>query len=541
MNLEERLTIDLHDDLDRLDAVPGDPHWALAAGTRISRRRTTLRVGTTAAVVGAVTLTAGIALRPEDRPDEQEPAPPTPAGGWTKAAPSPLAPRYGALMVWTGDDVLVMGGHQDTPCPPNADCVGPSDPLSDAAAYDPETDGWRTIAAPPVQVDRGTPAVVSDGVVVIGNAQNWWTYEPGADRWSELDTPAGVNAGPRTELDGKVYAVDGDRTVSVLEVASESWSTLPPDNLAPPLTVDGLFATPSGLVLTGVNYREAAADEPTLTQADLWDGESWSRLPRTGMIGWLYYWTGERILGIEYGGADGGQTNNWGRYYPAGGALDPATGAWEPLPGLDDYDPTPGPSWDVDAAAGPLVATNGRVYDDRTRTWAQPGIPDSAVDSDLNATWADGRLVFFGGYDRDARRLSNDTWIWTPGAERPPDHSTATEAQGASVTIAALTGQPRRLLNRYLRDYPSTPRTTGGIEFTANGQWTGFDGCNAEGGRFILSDSVLTMTGGPVTDIGCANLSPRELLEGAHLRLDPSGSRLTALDDDGNVLVEYTR
>lgn len=414
MNLEERLTTDLHDDLDRLDAAPGDPRQALAAGTRISRRRTTLRVVTTSAVVGAIALTAGLAFRPDDRPEDQEPAPPTPASGWTKAAPSPLAPRYGALMVWTGDDVLVMGGHQDTPCPPGADCVGPSDPLADAAAYDPETDGWRTIAAPPIHVGSGTPAIVSDGIVVVGNAQDWWTYDPIADLWSEIDTPAGVNAGPRAELDGKVYAVNDHREVSVLDVASGSWSTLPPDDLAPALTIDGLFATPSGIVLAGVNYREAAADEPTLTQADIWDGDSWSRLPRTGMIGWLYYWTGQRIIGIEPGGADGGQTNNWGRYYPAAGALDPATGAWEPLPGLDYDDRAEGPAWSVETAAGPLVATQGRVYDDTTRTWTEPGIPDSAVDSDLNATWADGRLVFFGGYDRGAERLSNDTWIWTP-------------------------------------------------------------------------------------------------------------------------------
>ena len=357
MNLEERLTTDLHDDLDRLDARPGDPHGALAAGARISRSRTTLRVVTTAAVVGAVALAAGIALRPEDRPDDREPAPSAPAGGWTKAAPSPLAPRYGALMAWTGDDVLVMGGYQDTPCPPGADCAGPSDPLSDAAAYDPETDGWRTIASPPLQVDRGTPAIVSDGVLVIGNARDWWTYDPDADRWNQLETPAGVNAGPRTELDGKVYAVDGDRTVSVLEVGSGSWSILPQDGLTPALTVDGLFATPSGIVLAGVNYGESAADEPTLTQADLWDGEAWSRLPRTGMIGWLYYWTGERILGIEPGGADGGQTNNWGRYYPAAGALDPATGAWEPLPGLEYEDRAEGPRG---SSRRPLVHSSPR-------------------------------------------------------------------------------------------------------------------------------------------------------------------------------------
>ncbi|KAA1421589.1 hypothetical protein F0U44_04730 [Nocardioides humilatus] len=483
MNLEERLTTALREDLDRLDASPGDPHPALVAGSRIIRRRTTLRVVTTVAAVGAVTLTTGIALRPGDRSDDQEPAPAPRVGGWTKAARSPLTPRYAPLMAWTGDDVLVIGGHQDTPCPPTADCAQASDPLSDAAAYNPHTDTWRTIAAPPLRVDSGTPAVVSDGVVVTGNARDWWTYDPGADRWNELYTPATVNAGPWTELDGKVYAVNSARTVSVLDVATGSWSTLPSDDLAPALTVDGLFATPAGIVLAGVNYDEAAPDEPTLTQADIWDGESWSRLPRTGMIGWLYYWTGERIIGIEPGSADGGQTNNWGRSYPAAGALDPATGKWEPVPGLDYEDRATGPAWSVEAADGPLVATQGRVFDDTTRTWTEPGIPDSAVDSNLTATWADGRLVFFGGYDLDAQQLSSETWIWTPGAE-PQSSPPTTAAQEAPVgVIEDLSGQ-WRLLEAEIDGEQYSPARNAGVELVVHARASqAFVGCELVGLR----------------------------------------------------------
>ena len=109
-------------------------------------------------------------------------------------------------------------------------------------------------------------------------------------------------------------------------------ASCPADPLAPPLTDGSVFATDDGLVLTGVNYEEAAPDEPTLTQADLWDGSSWQRLPRTGMIGPLYHWTGERLVGLEIGGADGGQVNGWDRWYPYAGALDVATGRWSEIP-----------------------------------------------------------------------------------------------------------------------------------------------------------------------------------------------------------------
>lgn len=65
-----------------------------------------------------------------------------------------------------------------------------------------------------------------------------------------------------------------------------------------------------------------------------------------------------------------------------------------------------------------MVASNGRVYDDRTHEWTDPGTPESNIDYELSATWAGDRLVFFGGFDDDAgyddtTGLSNETWIWT--------------------------------------------------------------------------------------------------------------------------------
>jgi len=424
MSFEEQLTASIDRAVTEADLPAGDVERAATHGSRIRRTRRMAAIGGCCAVLLGVSATAALWRPGNDAPPPPFTPDPEVAGGWVEAAPAPLSPRYGSLMVWTGDEVLVMGGHSDAPCPPGADCVLPDDNLDDAAAFDPKENRWREIANPPFPVDRGSHAVTVDGVVVIGGRRSWWIYDAATDDWTPVDTPDQVRGGPRAELDGRVYTVDQNRNISILEVSTRSWSTLPQDDLEPALVPEGLFATDAGIVISGVNYEEAAPDEPTLTQADIWDGDAWARLPRTGMIGWLYYWTGERILGIERGGADGGQTNNWGRYYPAAGALDPATGEWEPLPGLDDYDSTPERSWDVDAADGPLVASGGRVYDDRTRTWSVPGVPDSEVDTELSAVWADGRLVVFGGFDNDARGLggdqdhaeglSNEAWIWTP-------------------------------------------------------------------------------------------------------------------------------
>jgi hypothetical protein len=199
----------------------------------------------------------------------------------------------------------------------------------------------------------------------------------------------------------------------VLDLAAGEWRSLPADPLTPRLTEGRVFATDAGIVLAGVNYEEAAPDEPTLTQADVWDGESWRRLPRTGMIGPLYHWAGERILGLEIGGADGGEVDGWGRWYPFAGALDPATGEWSAVDGVPDYEEARKADWRVEAADGPLFATAGFVYDDRTGDWTLLGRPDSDLDWELTGVWADGRLVVFGGADEDGD-LSAETWVWAP-------------------------------------------------------------------------------------------------------------------------------
>lgn len=58
---------------------------------------------------------------------------------WRSIAAAPLAPRYSAEMIWTGHEVVVMGGAES-----NTDTVTS---VLDAAAYDPVTNRWHSIAA----------------------------------------------------------------------------------------------------------------------------------------------------------------------------------------------------------------------------------------------------------------------------------------------------------------------------------------------------------------------------------------------------------
>jgi hypothetical protein len=319
--------------------------------------------------------------------------------------------------------VIVLGGER-RPCPPSADCAVVSDGLRDGAAYDPGTNSWRVIAPAPVAVGPGDRLVAADGVVVLRSARPhgsiWFTYEPDLDRWSRIDgVPAGVGDQP-SAIGPRVYVTAG-RRVAVYDVGRLRWSLLPPDPIRPALTERTVTATGAGPVVTGVDStRPNDGRTPSLLLADVWDGSSWRRLPPSEQLaGSDWTWTGTRMVDPEPFTLDGGQVGNWGRSYPMGGTLDPATGEWGSLP-EELVDPPQGDArgWTVSASGGPWFAVLGQVYDDDTGQVGLLPTPDGAPDYGVSAAWAGDRLVAFGGVDSSrgytGDALSDQAWIYTP-------------------------------------------------------------------------------------------------------------------------------
>ena len=133
-----------------------------------------------------------------------------------------------------------------------------------------------------------TGHVVDDGRPVLGDEHGWWSYDPEADEWARLPEPDGRSTGVAqrraTAASTPTSAVDRCRSSTS---PPGSGRALPVDPLAPRLTDASVFATDAGVVLSGVNYHEAAPDEPTLDPGvDLWDGDDVdSGCRATGMIG----------------------------------------------------------------------------------------------------------------------------------------------------------------------------------------------------------------------------------------------------------------
>ena len=177
------------------------------------------------------------------------------------------------------------------------------------------------------------------------------------------------------------------------------------------------------------------SDRPSLVRAATFDPETevWRRLPDSEILGGFEYWewSGGRVVNAVPPTSDGGQVNNYGRHYPHGGMLDPATGEWFGLPEgvpanggcADDgtgFDSHPGPF-----AAGPNIVVNkGLALHVSQARWEAVPCNAPRANAKFASTWAFDGLVTFGGYESRGAppgqlptdyEFNNDTWIWRPG------------------------------------------------------------------------------------------------------------------------------
>ena len=417
MTIEDTLRSSLAERLDSLDVPPGDLTVPLREGARRRNRRAT---GWGLAAACLLLVGGGIAVAVQR--DDSRPSPaPAPGTGWTRLPDSPLSPRANSLMVTVDGQVLVLGGEVDNLCPPNADCVSPSTIARDGAAYDPVERVWRRLASAPVEVAAWTTyAVVGVTLVLTTTDGSWLAYDVSDDAWRTLPGPprrtADLGGIELSVLDGKIYTLGGDGTVLLLDAAAGQWTTLPsPASETPRLDARHVLATSEGVVLLGVDAslpHDGSVAEPLWAQT--WDGAAWSTPVRGEVIGgYVWHWTGERLVSPYSGCIDGGEVNGYGRCYPEGGAFDPGSGSWQPLPAAE----TGTEGWSLRAAEGPLVATWSQVYDDADGSWTRISQPGGALPHGTAATFVDGTLVAFGGVDwtKDlSDNLSRAAWAWTP-------------------------------------------------------------------------------------------------------------------------------
>lgn len=264
------------------------------------------------------------------------------------AAPSGVVWRANPTIVWTGEEVLIMGGSN-----------GPGlDPLS--VSYDPSGDEWRTLASPP-GIDAGINSALGQGIWTGSEVVFWQedlAYDPAADAWHEIaPSPLSDRAIPA------VVAVDGQVWV---------WGGCPN------------VGTDERCASDGTAHADGAIYDP--------DADRWRSIADGGPTPGAEVhavWTGSEALVVT------------GRHSPDPGRLsiaayDPVIEQWRDIdPPEDEY----GPLISVTAGAPGVVVVGGsgpaQLLDPASGTWRQLGDPP-LVALGVAATWVDDTLVVTG-------------------------------------------------------------------------------------------------------------------------------------------------
>lgn len=351
-----------------------------------------------------------------------------PSRRWEELPPAPLSPRAAGLAVGIGTRALFVGGEIAHHCPPNAGCVRSAEYAVDGAAFDPATGTWSRIADAPVPVATYTPqAVVDHTLVIMGSDHTWHAYDMSEDTWRSLPDPPVRTWGSSEALtggEGAVFTLSRRGRIATLDLATNRWSTLPASPHQPRLELQSVQWSPSGLVAIGVDSTAVSdGTKPSYLLAERYADGKWTRFARSDMVGgYVWSWTGERLVSPDTYCVDGGETNPYPRCIPMGGLLDPSTGTWSELPAapegapVDPQDPLL-PDWALTGEGKGRVLAGGLLYDDTTGAWSRLGAPEGFQSLiHVSAAVAGDSVIALGGIDwsNGDGKTTNQAWIWKP-------------------------------------------------------------------------------------------------------------------------------
>jgi hypothetical protein len=341
------------------------------------------------------------------------------APGWTRLPDPPLSPRNSTTSVWTGEEIIVVGGWEFD-CPAGADCGFPADlePFSDGAAFDPVASAWRPIAEAPFGFTTSS-AVTIGGDVFILTDRALLRYRTDADSWDEIPLPPGEHgqqlvAAP--ELDALVVASgsdeQGERPDWMLDLLDTrtNWSELPDDPLPPSYDRTVLWDG-RDLLVFGKSIPERADSELTDIAGARWEDGTWLPLPASGTSGYQAWFVDGIVVVNPHFSASAG-----------GGIFDPLTGTWSGLP------PHPaGDAWNGDMAGvlghdtAVLGDSGSWLLDVTAMRWIELTPPDDDTDLSGVATAVERGRFVIGGSRTDA--LALHAWLWTPPVSAAPEPS----------------------------------------------------------------------------------------------------------------------
>lgn len=259
-------------------------------------------------------------------------------GKWKLMAESPLSGRFFPASVWTGRELLVWGGGS---CSGDFCNSAIARSLADGAAYDPETNAWRSIAAAPLTPRLRPMAVWTGRQMLVWGGNNGTdgladgaAYDPQTDAWHTMAAApisgrflsAAVWTGQEMVVWGGGIGGQNPDTVfadgAAYNPATDTWRMLAPSPLSA-RTASGSAWTNKELVVWGGfagedTLGDGAAYDPATNG---WRTISPSPLAPRAVPG---VWSGHEVL--MWGGGASRQS------FDDGAAYDPRTDTWRKLP-----------------------------------------------------------------------------------------------------------------------------------------------------------------------------------------------------------------
>lgn len=352
------------------------------------------------------------------------------APGWAPMADAPIAPRAQHLVLAMDDEVLVWGGSAIEPPGGGGGADALPTGLANGAVYTPATDAWRIAGSAPVMsssvgVWTGTEAILVSGGPPqtspddVGGPPSAAAFDPATDTWRSLAAPPAV-LGPHglsvvwtgTHVvairAGSSVGPTAPTAVAVYDPATDTWATGPTTD---PLSSGGatVWTGTEAIIVTTANTDPATdVDDEVLVRAydpvaGTWRSLPWGLTPGS-RIGIAVAWTGDRLFvggGMTFAGDEQERARE-------AALLDPATGEWTPVGPAPDaiFGPDEGPVlWTGDRVltlavgeGGLPIATFGpsgtMTYDPATGVWEQgPVRPGDRGTFAAGWAWAAGRAV----------------------------------------------------------------------------------------------------------------------------------------------------
>lgn len=404
------MTLDLEDAIrDTLQAraaalvVRGDlAHRIELRAARRQRRRRAVGAAVAAAAVLVVT-GVGIRVGTTGGPAQVTVGSGQSEGSWQPLPPAPIDGRSSAYSVWTGHEMLIWAGDDETQAL-GGPFVEPGQRY-DGAAYNPSTHTWRRIAAAPFPIANDVkPVAVWTGteMLVFGARSSLadtaaMAYNPATNRWRVLATPPpGLNL-------FQASAVWAGHQALIVGGATEK--------------VIGAVTASLGAVTA--SQRPNASYDPT---TNTWKVIAAS--PLGPLQDETLAWTGHDML------VWGGSNPSGPLSTHEGAAYDPRTNTWQVLPQAPIATRSDASAawtghelliWG--GALATVSAGDGAAYEPTTNTWralAPANLPPLIPNTTL---WTGDRLLIIGGRIRRvvngnnvADQITSDGAAYTPAA-----------------------------------------------------------------------------------------------------------------------------